>query len=46
MNRKSSSVGLPAPADIDAAADRITDAVLGLGAISVLMMTLVVVFTQ
>lgn len=30
--------------DIDATADRITDAVIGLGALSVLMMTVVTVF--
>jgi|GEM_PF-4131740 len=32
-------------ADIDSAADRITDAVIGLGALSVLMMTAVAVLT-
>ena len=31
-------------ADIDAVADRITNAVIGLGAVSVLMMTAVTVF--
>lgn len=34
----------PRPEDIDAAAERITEAVLVLGAFSVLMMTVVVLF--
>jgi len=32
---------IPSPTDLDQAADRITDAVIGLGAVSVLMMACV-----
>ena len=34
----------PTPAEVDQAADRVTDAVIGLGALSVLMMTCVTLF--
>ena len=39
-----STTRLPSPVELDEAADRVTDAVIGLGAVSVLMMACVTFF--